>query len=94
MLRTVVRDGQYIDSPLLREWVATRRRHAQDPISNECELAIVSLIADGPDNYAIAERMSISFHVVKFHIGKLLKRTGESNRAGLVRFAKERFIID
>ena len=52
------------------------------------------MIADGPDNYAIAERMSISFHVVKFHIGKLLKRTGESNRAGLVRFAKERFIID
>lgn len=94
MLRTVVRSGHYIDPTLLKEWMDARRQPVDAPVFNEQELLIVSMIADGLDNYAIAEHMNLSFHTVKFHIGKMLKRTGEPNRAGLVRFAKERFLIE
>ncbi|MGC0367123.1 two-component system response regulator NreC [Rhodococcus sp. 27YEA15] len=93
MIRTVARSGQYIDPELLKEWVDSRRVPAGVSF-NDQELLIVSMISDGMDNYAIAERMNLSFHTVKFHIGKLLKRTGENNRAGLVRFAKDRFLIE
>jgi DNA-binding NarL/FixJ family response regulator len=94
MLRTVVRVGQCIDPSLLKEWVDSRRARTKAPDFNDQEILIVSMIADGLDNYAISERLHLSFHTVKFHIGKMLKRTGESNRAGLVRFAKEKFLID
>lgn len=94
MLRTVVRSGQYIDAALLKEWIDARRTPVDTPVFNDQELLILSMIADGLDNYAIGEHMNLSFHTVKFHIGKMLKRTGEPNRAGLVRFAKEKFLID
>lgn len=94
MLRTVVRVGQCIDPSLLKEWVDSRRARTKSQDFNDQEIEIISMIADGLDNYAISERLHLSFHTVKFHIGKMLKRTGESNRAGLVRFAKEKFLID
>jgi DNA-binding NarL/FixJ family response regulator len=94
LLRTVVRVGQCIDPSLLKEWVDSRRARTKAPDFNDQEILIVSMIADGLDNYVISERLHLSFHTVKFHIGKMLKRTGESNRAGLVRFAKEKFLID
>ncbi|QSE80311.1 response regulator transcription factor [Rhodococcus koreensis] len=94
MLRTVVRSGQYIDPALLKEWVDARRVTTEKPAFSERELSIVTMIAAGLDNYAIAERMNLTFHTVKFHIGKMLKKTGESNRAGLVRYAKERFLLE
>lgn len=94
MLRTVVRVGQCIDPSLLKEWVDSRRARTKAQDFNDQEIEIISMIADGLDNYAISERLHLSFHTVKFHIGKMLKRTGEPNRAGLVRFAKERFLIE
>jgi DNA-binding NarL/FixJ family response regulator len=94
MLRTVVNTGQCIDPSLMKEWVDSRRNRTKAPDFNDQEIQIISMIADGLDNYAISERLHLSFHTVKFHIGKMLKRTGESNRAGLVRFAKEKFLID
>jgi DNA-binding NarL/FixJ family response regulator len=78
----------------MKEWVDSRRNRTKAPDFNDQEIQIISMIADGLDNYAISERLHLSFHTVKFHIGKMLKRTGESNRAGLVRFAKEKFLID
>jgi DNA-binding NarL/FixJ family response regulator len=81
-------------STLLKEWVESRRNRTKALDFNDQEIQIISMIADGLDNYAISERLHLSFHTVKFHIGKMLKRAGESNRAGLVRFAKEKFLID
>jgi DNA-binding NarL/FixJ family response regulator len=94
MLRTVMKAGQCIDPSLLKEWVESRRNRTKALDFNDQEIQIISMIADGLDNYAISERLHLSFHTVKFHIGKMLKRAGESNRAGLVRFAKEKFLID
>lgn len=94
MLRTVVATGQFIDPPLLREWINTRRDRNSNNIFSDQELAIVRMIAEGLDNHDIAARTHLSFHTVKFHIGKMLKRTREPNRAGLVRFAKENYLID
>ncbi|MFD9668589.1 response regulator transcription factor [Rhodococcus sp. NPDC059968] len=78
----------------MKEWADARRVAAEKPAFNERELSIVSMIAAGVDNYAIAERMNLTFHTVKFRIGKMLEKTGESNRAGLVRYAEERFLIE
>lgn len=94
MLRSVVRVGQCIDPSLLKEWVDSVRTRSKAPTFNDQEIQIITMIAAGFDNFAIAERLHLSFHTVKFHIGKMLKRSGEPNRAGLVRFAKEKFLIE
>ncbi|MFK0005066.1 response regulator [Paenarthrobacter sp. NPDC090522] len=94
MLRSVMSIGQCIDPTLMKEWVDSQRERSKFRNLNEQEIQIISMIAEGLDNYAISERLHLSFHTIKFHIGKMLKSTGETNRAGLVRFAKEKFLID
>ncbi|OZC83485.1 hypothetical protein CH282_16185 [Rhodococcus sp. 06-418-1B] len=93
-LRAVMTVGQFIDPGLMTAWIASHQRRSDIPFFSEQERRIVALIADGLDNFEVAEAMHVSFHTVKFHIGKLLKRTGESNRAGLVRYAKEQFLLE
>jgi two-component system, NarL family, response regulator DevR len=94
MLQTAVTTGQVIDPFLLAEWAAAQGRGAAAVQFSDQERIILSYIASGLDNHEIAEQMHLSFHTVKFHIGKMLRRTEESNRAGLVRYAKEHFLLD
>ncbi|MGA4670800.1 response regulator [Propionibacteriaceae bacterium Y1923] len=94
MLRTAQRTGQALDADLLKEWMDFRRRLDERPTLTSQELDLVRLIAEGLDNHQIAEAHHLSFHTVKFHIGKMLKKTGETNRAGLVRWATERHLLD
>ncbi len=88
VLRAVRDRGEWWDRQLLTEWTRLKRSGGDaKELFTDRELDIIKLIAQGLDNFEIAERLHISSHTVKFHIAKALRRTGEANRAGLVRRA-------
>jgi two-component system response regulator DevR len=94
VLRTVRREGAYFDPRVANQALMTKRRGAaQHPALSERELRIVRLIAEGEDNWAIAEKLDLSVHMIKFHIGALLKRYGVKRRAELVRVLMERQLL-
>lgn len=94
VLRTVQKEGAYFDSRVANRALMTKRRGAAThPVLSERERLIVRLIADGEDNWAIAEQLGLSVHMIKFHIGALLKRYGVRRRAELVRVLMERQLL-
>ena len=54
---------------LPKEWTLTR-----------CEAQVLHLAADGLTNAAIAERLGVSVHVVKFHLAGVYRKLGVPNR--------------
>ena len=57
------------------------------------EREVLELVAEGMSNRAIAERLAISEHTVKFHVGALLGKLAASTRAELVAIAVRRGLI-
>jgi len=51
------------------------------------ELDVLGLLADGAGNRAIAERLGISDHTVKFHLSAIFGKLGVSTRTAAVRRA-------
>ena len=51
------------------------------------ELQVLSLVADGLANKAIAASLGISDETVKFHLASILGKLGASNRTDAVRLA-------
>lgn len=51
------------------------------------EMEVLTLLAEGLASKQIAERLQISIHTVKFHIGAIYARLGASSRADAVRIA-------
>jgi DNA-binding NarL/FixJ family response regulator len=94
VLRTIRRDGTFFDPRVAGRALLSRRSGgpAHAPLSDR-ELRIVRMIAKGADNWAIAEELQLSVHMIKFHIGALLKRYGVKRRAELVRVLMERQLL-
>jgi DNA-binding NarL/FixJ family response regulator len=57
------------------------------------EREVLELVAEGMSNRAIAERLAISEHTVKFHVGSLLGKLSAATRAELVAVALRRGLI-
>lgn len=57
------------------------------------EREVLELVAEGMSNRAIAERLAISEHTVKFHVGALLGKLAAATRAELVAIAVRRGLI-
>jgi PAS domain S-box-containing protein len=57
------------------------------PTLSSMEKEILGLVADGLSNKAIAEKVHMSSHTVKFHVGQMLDRAGVTNRTELARKA-------
>ncbi|MDQ2907979.1 MAG: response regulator transcription factor [Candidatus Eremiobacteraeota bacterium] len=57
------------------------------------EREILTLVAQGLSNKAIAQRLNIAERTVKFHVGELLGRLGASNRAQAVVIAQARGLL-
>jgi two-component system nitrate/nitrite response regulator NarL len=54
------------------------------------EIEVLLAIADGDTNKAIARRLSISLHTVKFHIESVFRKLGARTRTEAVAKASER----
>jgi DNA-binding CsgD family transcriptional regulator len=57
------------------------------------EREVLELVAEGMSNRALAERLGISEHTVKSHVGALLGKLGAATRAELVAIAVRRGLI-
>lgn len=57
------------------------------------ELEVLGLLAEGIPNKAIARRLGISDHTVKFHVGSLLGKLGAASRTEAVRIGARRGLI-
>lgn len=57
------------------------------------ELEVLQLMAEGLTNKAIARRMGISEHTVKFHVGAMLGKLGAASRAEAIAIAARQGLI-
>jgi len=57
------------------------------------ELEILEMMADGLSNRAIAARLKISRHTVKFHVASILTRLGARTRAEAVTVGVRRGVL-
>ena len=71
---------------------ALGRETVIDPLTPR-EREVLELVAEGMSNRALAERLGISEHTVKFHVGALLGKLAAATRAELVAIAVRRGLI-
>jgi DNA-binding NarL/FixJ family response regulator len=57
------------------------------------EHAILEMLADGVSNRAIAARLGISRHTVKFHVASILGKLGAGTRTEAVALALRRGLL-
>ncbi len=57
------------------------------------ELEVLTAMADGLSNKAIARRLSISFHTAKFHVAAILEKLGSDTRTEAVMKATQRGLV-
>lgn len=93
VLRNVKRQGSYFDPRIANSALMAVTGPGGHTALSDRELAIMRLIAEGRDNYEIAEQIQLSVHMVKFHVGTLLRRYHVKRRAELVRVLMERQLL-
>jgi DNA-binding CsgD family transcriptional regulator len=57
------------------------------------ELEVLTLLAEGMSNKAIARRLGISVHTAKFHVGALIDKLDAAGRTDAVAHAARRGVI-
>ena len=96
-LRAVSRGGMALD-PLATARLLQRLRAAgeatarPEPLTPR-ELEVLRLLVEGLTNKAIAARLGISDHTVKFHIGAIMGKLGASSRTEAVTMAVRQGLI-
>ena len=78
LLRRVLEVG---DTPRSESAAAAR---GGEPVLTPRELEVLAALADGASNKAIARRLGISFHTVKFHVAGILAKLGAETRTEAV----------
>jgi DNA-binding CsgD family transcriptional regulator len=58
------------------------------------ELDVLTLLAEGASNKMIAQRLGISVHTAKFHVGSLLDKLDATGRTDAVAHAARRGVIN
>jgi DNA-binding NarL/FixJ family response regulator len=86
-----VAHGLTVGSPAARApgFKAVQEAEAR-PLLTPREAQILDAIADGLTNKAIARRLGISLHTVKFHVESVFRKLGASTRTEAVAKAAER----
>jgi len=59
------------------------------PAVSSLDREILGYVVEGLSNRAIAEKVHLSSHTVKFHVGQMLNRSGTANRTELSRKATQ-----
>jgi DNA-binding CsgD family transcriptional regulator len=62
------------------------QRETDEPRLSRREAAVLGLASIGLTNAEIAERLGLSVHAVKFHLGGVYRKLGVSNRTMAARF--------
>ena len=89
-IREVARGGSVIDPMVVESLVAGRRRSQQDPLNGLTprERAVLSHIAQGQSNEAVAESLSVSERAVEKHINSVFSKLGLSEEPDVHRRVK------
>jgi DNA-binding NarL/FixJ family response regulator len=66
---------------------------AADGLLTQRELEVLAALADGASNKAIARRLGISFHTVKFHVASILAKLDADSRTEAVAQAARRGLV-
>jgi GAF domain-containing protein len=72
-----------------RESRAPAVPRSASPAVSSLDKEILGYVAEGMSNRAIAEKVHLSSHTVKFHVGQMLNRSGTANRTELSRKATQ-----
>lgn len=64
-----------------------------DPTLTPRELQVLTAMADGASNKAIARRLEISLHTVKFHVAAILEKLDADSRTEAVMKAAQRGLV-
>ena len=85
-LTAATRDLIVFDSPLVDPVLGARDPSSPTPIEDLTprELEVLGLVAEGLPNKAIARRLGISEHTVKFHVNAVLGKLGAQSRTEAV----------
>jgi DNA-binding CsgD family transcriptional regulator len=67
---------------------------APSPVLTPREIVVLTALADGLGNKAVARRLGISPHTVKFHIESLFRKLGAATRAEAVAKGLRRQIVE
>lgn len=78
-----VHRGQLILPAGAKRWLL---RGAVDSELSRSELAVLSVVADGLSNAAVARRLHVSENTVKFHLRNIFQKLGTRNRTGAARW--------
>lgn len=83
---TATRAGLLVLDPavLTREAASTRLPHGDSTALTEREVEILEMMAEGMSNRAIAGRLKISRHTVKFHVASILTKLRARSRTEAV----------
>ncbi|MFC5520033.1 response regulator transcription factor [Polaromonas jejuensis] len=81
----VARRGEAADVALVA--TATAAPVDADAALTKREFEVLSLMAEGASNKAIARRLGISVHTAKFHVGSLIDKLDASGRTDAVAHA-------
>jgi DNA-binding CsgD family transcriptional regulator len=77
--------------------IVARNRESADSSDFELtprELDVLALLAEGASNKMIAQRLGISVHTAKFHVGSLLDKLDATGRTDAVAHAARRGVIN
>lgn len=87
-----IREGSlWTPRAVLSEWVerVARLGIGTGNVFTRSEQRVLEAVRDELPNKEIARRLGVTEATVKFHVGKLLKKTGAADRRELARFATE-----
>ena len=82
-----------VDGYLLAAAPSSQDESVVEPLTSR-EVEVLSALADGLSNKAIAGRLGISDETVKFHLSAIFGKLGASNRTDAVRKALRRGIVE
>ena len=85
--------GEAADAVLVLPAPATSPADGEVPLTPR-ELEVLALLAEGASNKTIAQRLGISVHTAKFHVGSLLDKLDAIGRTDAVAHAARLGVIN
>ena len=82
--------GLIVRAPVARDGFAAMGESEGHPLLTPRELEVLAALAEGMTNKAIARKLDISLHTVKFHVESLFRKLGARTRTEAVAKAAER----